>query len=170
MAKNAHSTDKRSSEDTLAVTGRRRLAAGLLATIAGGALTAGIAAGASAAAAEVLPVDFDAELIEACACFSAIELRCNEVGNAARTMEEDERADEFTAQLREETDEQRHWPALNRICTTSGSSHAAAVALASALAVWNRGAVEAAEDDPDNYVGDRITAALMRCLLGSASA
>ena len=124
----------------------------------------------AASVADIAPVDPAADLIEACTRFSAIELRCNEIDNAARTLEQEDRAEVLTAELRGEADGERHWPALNRICTTPGSSHAAAIALASALAVWKTGAVVAGEDDPDDYVGDRITAALLRCLLGSASA
>ena len=169
MAEHAHITHITTGtplEDTLAITGRRRFGAGLLAVVAGSGITAGVAA----SVADIAPVDPAADLIEACAWFSAIEFRCNEIDNAARTLEQEDRAEVLTAELRGEANGERHWPALDRICTTPGSSHAAAIALASALAVWKTGAVVAGEDDPDDYVGDRITAALLRCLLGSASA
>ncbi len=149
-------------------TRRAALGSGLVA-FAAAASAIGITAGAAASVADLVPPNLDADLIALCEQFNAIETRCRTTVNAATTGEEEEHANLLADQL---YGGQHHsdWPVLNRICATPGSTHAAAVALASTLATWNTGKVAFLEDDPDAYVADRLTAALMRCLLGSASA
>ena len=148
------------------VTGRRRLAGGLFAIAAGGTLTSGIAAG-FAAAAEPVQSETDAALIAACSRFNEIERQCRARLDVAKTADEEEQADQFRAHLCG-GDDHRDWPALTRVCTTPGSSLAAAVALATTISIFDNGEIVALQDDPDDYVTPRLLAALMRCLLASA--
>ncbi len=139
-------------------TSRRSLFAGATAVVMGAGITAG---------ADMAPVNQDAELIALCERFNVIELRCRARLDSAHTAEEEDRAEEFRKQLCGGKHHQ-DWPVFNRVCTTPGSSYAAAVALASSIAIFNTGKVVGPEDDPEGYMTDRLTAALIRCLLGSA--
>lgn len=148
------------------VTGRRRLAGGLFAIAAGGTLTSGIAAG-FAAAAEPVQSETDAALIAACAHFNDLDCQSRARLDVAKTAQEEEEADRFRAHLFG-ADDHRDWAALTRVCTTPGSSLAAAVALAQTISLFDNGEIVALQDDPDDYVTPRLMAALMRCLLASA--
>ena len=161
MAKTVHTTSTPNAS-------RRRFGAGLLAVMGGSVITSGVAAGTAASVGDLIPSESDAGLIAACAQFNAIERKCRDRLDAAHTADEESRAERFRTQLCG-GDDHRDWPVLNQICTTPGSSYAAAVALASSIAIFDTGTTVAPEDDPDGYVSERLLGALMRCLLGSAS-
>ena len=142
---------------------RRTLFAAASAVVLGG----GVTAGAAASVADLVPADTDAELIAACAQFNEIERQCRARLDVAVTADEEEEAERFRAHLCG-GDDHRDWPSLTRVCTTPGSSLAAAVALARTISMFDNGHIVALEDDPDGYVTPRLLAALMRCLLGRA--
>jgi len=161
MANHANSTNTPNAS-------RRKLGAGLLAVMAGSVVTSGIAAGL-AAAAEPMQSETDTALIAACAHFNDLEGQSRARLYAAKTAEEEQQADQFRAHLFGAKDH-RDWSALTRVCTTPASSLAAAVALAKTISLFDEGDIIAPEDNPKGYVTERLLAALMRCLLGSAVA
>jgi len=149
------------------VSGRRSLFGGAAAVAIGSVITSGVAAGTAASVGDVVPADIDAALIAACAHFNDLNCQSRARLDVAKTTEEEEEADRFRAHLLG-GDNHRDWPALTRVCTTPGSSLAAAVALATTISMFDNGEIIAFQDDPDDYVTRRLVTALMRCLLGSA--
>jgi len=146
---------------------RRRFGAGLLAIAAGSVITSGVAAGTAASVGDLALVDTDADLIAACAHFNDLDRQSRARLDVAKTAEEEKDADQFRARLFG-GDDHRDWTALTRVCTTPGSSLAAAVALARTISLFDNGEVVALQDDPDDYVTPRLMAALVRCLLASS--
>ena len=146
-------------------TRRAALGGGIVAFVAA-ASAVGITAGAAASVADLVPIDPDAELVRLCAQFDALERERQAVILNTQTREEEVKVDVILVDF-----EKRQKPLLVRICTTPCQTMAGAAAIASSLALWDDNhEISIVGDDPNEFTHRRLISALVRGLVGRASA